>query len=110
MSLKTITVTVGNNLNAIVKDGTNVNAVVSFQPNGIQKVSTPQISGGGGSAPFSLNFDSNELQLTINAYANTLGNAPEVIVPIPLDATSLSVDLEGTHNGKIDIETSFKTD
>jgi len=107
MSVKIINVLVGNNLNAIVKGGKNVNAVVTLKPKDAMPQTTPQIPGGRGYGPFSLEYNSQELELTISVYANHLGSA-ETIVVIPVNANTLSIDLEGTHNGKIDIQTSFK--
>jgi hypothetical protein len=106
MSLKTINVTIGNNLNAIVKDRTNVNAVATFLPEDALTYKTPQIAGGHGYGPFKLEYNTDHLTLNIDVYANNLGSS-ETIVTIPLNASELSIDLQGTYNGKIDIETNF---
>ena len=108
MSVKIINVSVGNNLNAIVKDKTNVDAVVTFKPSDILPFSTPEIRGGQGYGPFKLEYNTNNTELVISTFANTLGEAPDKIVEIPLDSNDLVVNLEGTYNGKIDIQTTFK--
>ncbi|MFD2561382.1 hypothetical protein [Aquimarina rubra] len=108
MSVKHIRVHVGNNLNAIVKDGKNVDAVVTFKPKDALPYSTPQIGGGVEyQLPNGLGYNSHELDLTISVRSNTLGDA-ETMTVIPLNANDLYVNLEGTYNGAVDIQTAFK--
>lgn len=107
MSVKVINVSVGNNLNAIVKDGKNVDAGVIFSPEDVLPFSTPSIKGGHGYGPFKLEYNSQHLGLIISVGANTLGDA-KTEIKIPVNANELSVNLEGSYNGKIDIQTSFK--
>lgn len=107
--MRTISVTVGNNLNAIVKDGTNVDAGVGFNSHDLSApYNTPAIAGGHSFGPFQLKFDADHIKVTISAGANTLGKAPETTVEVPAGAVDLAVDLQGTYNGKIDIQTIFK--
>lgn len=107
MDVKNIDVKISNNLNAIVKGGTNVNAVVTLKPKDAMPHTTPEIAGGRGNGPFTLEYNPHKLELVISVYANNLGPAERIVI-IPLNADTLSIDLEGTHNGKIDIQTSFK--
>ncbi|WP_299105810.1 hypothetical protein [uncultured Tenacibaculum sp.] len=106
MSIKTTNVKVGNNLNAIVKGGDNVNAVVHFFPKDALELSTPQIAGGGIYGPIKLESNSHDSQLTIKVHANKLGDA-QIETNIPANANELYVNLEGTYNGEIDIQCTF---
>lgn len=109
METKTINVTVANNLNAIVKGGTNVNARVRFtSPNLSPSYETPQISGGRGYGSFQLKFDTDAPKLTIGVGANTLPPPHNLTIDVPVNAVALNVDLQGTHNGQIDIQYKFQ--
>ncbi len=107
MSTRTINVNVGNNLNAIVKGGTNVNARANFNFPNFKPYETPEIPGGRGFGPFQLKFDTSAPDLTIGVGANHLPPATDLKIDVPTNAVALSVDLQGTHNGRIDIQYKF---
>ncbi|MFY7670723.1 hypothetical protein ACOSP6_06505 [Tenacibaculum sp. MEBiC06402] len=107
MSIKSLNVTVANNLNAIVKDGKNVNAVLTFYPDDALEASTPQIGGGQSyNLPKGLEFNTDNPKMRIHLHANRFGDM-DVFKEIPVNAKELYINLQGTYNGEADIECNF---
>lgn len=107
MSIKHLNVTIGNNLNAIVKGGKNVDAVLTFYPEDALQAGTPEIAGGQSyTLPKDLEFNSDTPKLRIHLHANRFGDM-DVFKEIPVNAKKLYINLEGTYNGEADIECTF---